>query len=150
MENSRKHGMFNQNLKNLRQHSNRINLARLAQDSFLVGASLTQKNARDAGCYLWDIFKKVVIAASLFTILSCASTPDKSREGWVRLSFDISETGNPINIKVIEANPERIFDNAAIKALTKWKYRPKFINGVAVIQRDLEVHLDFKLDETNN
>jgi hypothetical protein len=51
MVNARRHGMFNQQLKNLVQYNKRINLATLAQDSFLVGTSPTQKTARYARCY---------------------------------------------------------------------------------------------------
>jgi hypothetical protein len=43
--------MFNQHLKNLGQYNKRINLATLAQDSFLVGTSPTQKTARYARGY---------------------------------------------------------------------------------------------------
>ena len=42
--------MLNQQLKNLVQYNKRINLATLAQDSFLVGRLPTQKTARYARC----------------------------------------------------------------------------------------------------
>jgi protein TonB len=66
-------------------------------------------------------------------------------EGYVQMSLDISESGNPVNIKVLKSEPEQIFDKAAVKALSNWKYAPKVVNGVAVVQKDLEVRLDFKL-----
>ena len=52
MDIARRHGMFNQYLKNLGQYNKRINLATLAQDSFLVGTLPTQKTARYAECYV--------------------------------------------------------------------------------------------------
>ena len=66
-------------------------------------------------------------------------------EGYVQMNFDISESGDPINIKVIKSVPEQVFDKAAVKALSNWKYAPKVVDGIAVKQKNLEVRLDFKL-----
>ncbi|WP_440905222.1 TonB family protein [Catenovulum sp. SX2] len=66
-------------------------------------------------------------------------------EGWVKLSFDISPTGEVINVKVLESEPRRIFDRSAAKALAGWKYKPQFVDGQAKIQSGLSVKLDFTL-----
>ena len=109
----------------------------------------------------------ILALISLVLFMGCSSTPLPERsnaalqetanptypiyaarnkiEGYVQMSFDISESGNPINIKVQKSVPEQIFDKAAIKALSNWKYAPKVVNGVPVEQKDLEVRLDFKL-----
>lgn len=109
----------------------------------------------------------ILVLISLVLVMGCTSTalserPDAALqetanptypidaarnriEGYVRMSFDISESGEPVNIKVIKSVPEQVFDKAAIKALSKWKYAPKVVNGVAVIQKGLKVQLDFKL-----
>ena len=71
----------------------------------------------------------------------------RNLEGSVLLKFDISAEGKPVNIRVLKSNPEKIFDNSAICALSKWTYKPKVVDGVAVIQKNLKVQLDFKLDE---
>lgn len=68
-------------------------------------------------------------------------------EGWVRLSFDINETGGVENVKVIEAEPKRVFNREAQRALRKWKYKPKMENGKATQQVGLTVELSFKLSE---
>ncbi len=68
-------------------------------------------------------------------------------EGWVQLNFSISETGQVFDVKVIDAKPKRVFNRAAIKALKKWKYKPKVINGQAQVQSGLSVQLDFKLEK---
>ncbi|MDE0119264.1 MAG: energy transducer TonB [Bdellovibrionales bacterium] len=67
-------------------------------------------------------------------------------EGWVRLQFDITPTGMVSGVQVLAAKPSNIFDRAAIKALRKWKYRPKVENGKPVEQKGLKVQLDFKLE----
>ncbi len=69
------------------------------------------------------------------------------REGWVRLSFTINEVGGVEDIEVIDADPKRIFDREAKRALRKWKYRPKIVDGERVKQPNMFVQLDFKLDQ---
>jgi protein TonB len=69
----------------------------------------------------------------------------KSVEGYVRVSYDINEQGNPININVIESVPKEIFDKAAIKSISKWKYAPKVVNGQPVSQNNNIAHLEFKM-----
>ena len=69
-------------------------------------------------------------------------------EGWVQLSFSISPNGEVIDPVVINAEPKRTFDREAIRAIKRWKYRPKVIEGVAQLQTGQTVQLDFKLDNS--
>jgi len=66
-------------------------------------------------------------------------------EGYVKMSFDINESGEPINIKVLKSVPEQTFDKAAISALSNWRYAPKVENGKAIVQQNLTVQLDFNM-----
>lgn len=72
----------------------------------------------------------------------------KGIEGWVQLSFDINELGEVINVEVIDSQPQRIFDKEAKRALAKWKYKAKAVEGEYVMQHNLSVQLDFKMDKT--
>jgi protein TonB len=67
------------------------------------------------------------------------------KEGWVELSFTINEVGGVEDVEVIEADPKRIFDREAKRALRKWKYRPKVVDGIPERQPGLKVRLDFTL-----
>lgn len=67
--------------------------------------------------------------------------------GWVRLRFNIAADGRVTDVKVLAAEPRRVFDHEAMRALKNWKYQPKLENGRAVAQSDLEVQLDFRLDQ---
>ena len=67
------------------------------------------------------------------------------KEGWVKLSFTINEIGGVEDVKVIEAQPKRLFDKAAKRALKKWKYKPKVVDGKPQKQPGLTVQLDFKM-----
>jgi protein TonB len=66
-------------------------------------------------------------------------------EGWVKLAFIITESGEVTDVKVIEAKPRRVFDREAIRAIRKWRFKPKMVNGKPVPQRATQV-IDFKLN----
>ncbi|HID44474.1 MAG TPA: energy transducer TonB [Chromatiaceae bacterium] len=67
-------------------------------------------------------------------------------EGWVKVGFTINPDGTVSNVRVIDANPRRIFNRAATRAIKKWRFRPKKINGKAVTQQGIQT-LNFKLEE---
>lgn len=67
------------------------------------------------------------------------------KEGFVILSFTINEIGGVEDVDVIEADPRRVFDKEAKRALRKWKYKPKVVDGKAMRQTGLTVQLDFKM-----
>jgi len=69
------------------------------------------------------------------------------KEGWVKLSFTINEIGGVDDVTVIDAQPKRIFDKEAKRALRKWKYKPKVVDGKPVKQPGLTVQLDFKMNQ---
>ncbi len=71
------------------------------------------------------------------------------KEGWVQLRFTIAKDGSVKDVEVIDAEPKRLFDKEAKRALRKWKYKPKFEDGKAVEQPGMQVQLDFKLGGEN-
>lgn len=66
-------------------------------------------------------------------------------QGFVLLSFDINSKGRPKNIKIIDAQPPRIFNREAMRALKSWKYQPLIINGQAQVYPNQQVKLEFKI-----
>ncbi|MEQ3659418.1 MAG: energy transducer TonB [Glaciecola sp.] len=68
-------------------------------------------------------------------------------EGWVEMSFSIDTSGAVTNVEVTNSEPKRIFDRAARRALQRWKYQAKVVNGKAIEQHGLSVMLEFKLSE---
>lgn len=68
-------------------------------------------------------------------------------EGWVEVEFTITEVGTVKDPKVINAKPPRIFNREAIRAILKWKFKPRVIDGVAVERRATQI-IDFNLDES--
>jgi protein TonB len=66
-------------------------------------------------------------------------------EGWVKVSLLITDQGTVQDVVVVEAEPEGVFDNAAIRAVSRWKFKPRIENGRAVAVRAEQV-VTFKLD----
>lgn len=53
-------------------------------------------------------------------------------EGWVELSFTITANGDVEGIEVVDAEPRRVFDREAMRALGQWKFTPRVEGGKAV------------------
>lgn len=68
-------------------------------------------------------------------------------EGFVLVQFDVSETGAVINPQVLVSQPSSIFDSAALRAVSRWKYQPKVIDGKAVRMFGLQTRFNFNLRE---
>ncbi len=65
-------------------------------------------------------------------------------EGWVKIEFTITKDGEVTDAVVVEAEPAEIFDEAALQAISKWKFKGKIVDGAAVTQRAVQT-LQFKL-----
>ena len=70
-------------------------------------------------------------------------------EGWVKLEFTITATGSVEDPKVVDANPARIFNREAIRAILKWKFKPRVVDGVAVDRRATQI-IDFNLHDSGS
>jgi protein TonB len=71
----------------------------------------------------------------------------KGTEGWVKLEFTITETGTVKSPRVLEAEPPRVFNREAIRAILKWKFKPRVVDGVAVERRATQT-IDFTLEDS--
>ncbi|MEM7610380.1 MAG: energy transducer TonB [Pseudomonadota bacterium] len=65
-------------------------------------------------------------------------------EGWVELKFTIEADGSVSDVSVVNSEPRRTFDRSAQRALYKWKFKPRVIDGQAVA-REAVIKLDFNL-----
>lgn len=68
-------------------------------------------------------------------------------EGYVDLQFTITATGATSDINVIAAEPKNTFNNAAIRALSKWKYKPKVVDGIAIAKTGQRTRLRFQINQ---
>jgi protein TonB len=66
-------------------------------------------------------------------------------EGYVDIEFTVSKLGSVTNPKVIQASPEGIFEQAALDATLKYKYKPRVVNGEPMAVSGVEVRVKFEL-----
>jgi protein TonB len=68
-------------------------------------------------------------------------------EGRVLIEFTISKSGSVKDPKVIAYEPSKIFNRAAIKAVSQWKYNPKIEDGKPVEQKGIRISIPFRLGD---
>ncbi len=66
-------------------------------------------------------------------------------QGWVIVQFTISATGTVKDQKVVDSSNE-VFNDAALKAIARWRYNPKVEEGVAVERKGVQTKLVFQLE----
>lgn len=66
-------------------------------------------------------------------------------QGWVVVQFTITATGTVKDPKVVDSS-NSIFDDAALKAIARWRYNPKVEEGVAVERIGVQTKLVFQLE----
>ncbi len=73
---------------------------------------------------------------------------ERGIEGWVQVEFTISPRGTVIDPKVVAYEPSSIFNQAALRAIRRWKYNPKIVDGKPVTRPGQLIILDFVLSNT--
>ncbi len=66
--------------------------------------------------------------------------------GWVDIEFTIEADGSVSDPKIISSNPRRMFDRNAVRAIYKWKFKPRIIDGKPVARRATQ-RIDFNINE---
>jgi protein TonB len=66
--------------------------------------------------------------------------------GYVILEFTIEADGSVSDAVVVESQPRRLFDRNAIRAIYKWKFKPRVIDGRPVARR-ASTRIDFQLQQ---
>lgn len=67
-------------------------------------------------------------------------------EGWVKLSFTVAADGQVKDIKILDANPSRLFDEEAMRAIRQWTFKPRKLDGKPVEGTAVQT-VEFKLNE---
>lgn len=70
----------------------------------------------------------------------------KCLSGVVTMEFTILEDGSVEDPSVVSSNPPRLFDRSALRAITRWKFKPRIVDGRPV-KRRATLPLEFKLPE---
>ena len=69
----------------------------------------------------------------------------KGIEGYVVVEVTIASDGSVRGASIIESVPKRMFDRSVIRAVLKWKFKPRIINGVPVERKAIQT-LEFKIN----
>ena len=67
-------------------------------------------------------------------------------EGWVLVRFTVTPIGTVRDAVVVDSEPENVFDDAALKAIARWRYNPRVENGEAVERVGLQYKFKFELE----
>lgn len=67
-------------------------------------------------------------------------------EGFVIVEFTVTKTGAVRDPYVVQAEPEGIFDRAAMDAAMKFKYKPRVVDGVATEVAGVQNKISFQID----
>lgn len=67
-------------------------------------------------------------------------------EGWVELTFIVTEQGTVLDPVVVDSNPKNAFENAALAAVVRWRFRPVMNNGEPQPVR-VFLRVDFEIPE---
>jgi len=70
----------------------------------------------------------------------------RSVEGWVRVQFSVTSIGTVRDAVVVDSEPGTVFDEAALKAIARWRYSPRVVNGDAVERVGLQTVIRFELE----
>ncbi|PWK51715.1 energy transducer TonB [Pleionea mediterranea] len=66
-------------------------------------------------------------------------------EGYVIVEFTVTPQGTVVSPEVVEAEPEGIFERAAMDAAKKFKYKPRMVDGKAVSVPGVQNQITFKM-----
>lgn len=67
-------------------------------------------------------------------------------EGFVIVEFTVTKTGAVRDAVVVHAEPENIFNRAALDAALKFKYKPRVVDGVAMEVAGVQNKISFAID----
>lgn len=68
-------------------------------------------------------------------------------EGYVTFEFTVQPDGSPKDVRIVDSKPRRLFDRAAMRAVYKWKFKPRIEDGVAIEQKNMRYTMEFKLEQ---
>jgi len=107
----------------------------------------------DKGGFKLDVKPGISFSANMpiAQYLGAASYPSgalrRGIEGYVDVMFDVTEFGGTDNIEVLAALPEGVFEGAAIKAVSSWRFRPKTVDDKPVRFEGMRKRVRFEMEK---
>lgn len=69
--------------------------------------------------------------------------PD-ARSGHVIVAFDVDRHGRTSDVRVVESEPPGFKDEAVVRAIRQWRFRPRIEEGVIVARDDVALRVNFR------
>ena len=69
---------------------------------------------------------------------------ERGVEGSCTVSFDVTPDGTPTNIRILDCDSS-LFERSSIRAVERWRYNPKIVDGQAVARSGVVTQFDFEL-----
>ena len=70
----------------------------------------------------------------------------RGTQGWVRVQFSVTSIGTVRDAVVVDSEPDAVFDQAALKAIARWRYNPRVENGEAVERVGVQTIIRFTIE----
>src|SRR5690606_19155087 len=70
---------------------------------------------------------------------------EQGLEGNCVMNFDVSPDGQPFNIRAISCTSS-MFESTSIRAVERWKYQPKVVDGAPVARTGVQTTIDYELE----
>ncbi|HPF25658.1 MAG TPA: energy transducer TonB [Steroidobacteraceae bacterium] len=64
-----------------------------------------------------------------------AAARSRGRDGWVEIEFTVGTDGAVKDPQVLAAEPNGVFEDSALDAVRRWRYKPVMQNGTVIEQR---------------
>jgi len=68
-------------------------------------------------------------------------------EGWCQVAFTVTETGGVKDIRVVDADPPGMFDQASMRAAERFRFQPRVVNGQPVEVPNVQYVFRFQLED---
>jgi protein TonB len=68
-------------------------------------------------------------------------------EGWVLVEFTVTASGTVRDVGAVDADPKGVFEDAAIEAAQKFRYKPRVVAGKAVDVSGVQNVIRFELEK---
>ncbi len=72
---------------------------------------------------------------------------ERGIEGYAIVGFSVSAAGSVVDPYILESEPKGVFDRASLKAIRKFKYKARKVNGRPVSTDGQRYMFTFKIDE---
>lgn len=92
-------------------------------------------------------FSDTPVATMLVQPTYPIAAANRGIEGYVDVQFDVTETGATTNVRILAAEPPKVFDKETINAVKRWKFSPVIKDGRPVPYLAMAQRVHFQMEK---